>query len=228
MNKINVLDFATLDLGSAKPISVPMETIEVVVTAEDMVQDYADAFVKEAIRKNPLRAEQVNLTTQEMRDYAKFLLVKRIECVHGECGDWRRLKSLWIPVFLQYSLRMIGEVKITDRGLRIMPIVENDEIISLEEALQISNKIAYFESDLNMVQDAMPRDNSGDESVMSTALIAGYVRSMEEVSHASDTYVSAFLGMKIKEEQAFSVLYRVQYDDVQFIRAVLTSDHRLF
>lgn len=228
MSKNNVMDYHTLDLGTGAPTSVRMEVVKVEVTAEDMVADYARAFVKETYRVAPARAEQVKLSEDEMVNYAKFLLVKRIECVEDNCKDWRRLKSLYIPVFLQYALRMIGKVVIRKRGLTLVPVMTDRTTITLEEALAISNKVGAFEDDLQLVQDAMPRDNSGDVNVMSTALIAGYVRSMVEVEHVSDTYISAFLGMKLMEEQAFAVLYRVQYDDIEFIRSALTLNKRLF
>lgn len=224
----NVKDFQTLDLGTGAPTSVRMEVVKVEVTAEDMVSDYARAFVREAYRVAPARAEQVKLLESEAIAYAKFLLVKRIECVEDNCKDWRRLKTLFIPVFLQYALRMIGKVVIRKRGLTLVPDMTDRTTITLEEALAISEKIGAFEDDLQLVQDAMPRDISGDVNVMSTALIAGYVRSMTEVQHVSDTYISAFLGMKLAEEQAFAVLYRVQYDDVDFIRTALTLNKRLF
>lgn len=224
----NVKDFQTLDLGTGAPTSVRMEVVKVEVTAEDMVSDYARAFVREAYRVAPARAEQVKLLESEAIAYAKFLLVKRIECVEDNCKDWRRLKTLFIPVFLQYALRMIGKVVIRKRGLTLIPDMTDRTTITLEEALAISEKIGAFEDDLQLVQDAMPRDISGDVNVMSTALIAGYVRSMTEVQHVSDTYISAFLGMKLAEEQAFAVLYRVQYDDVDFIRTALTLNKRLF
>lgn len=224
----NIMDYQTLDLGTGAPTSVPMEIVKVNVTADDMVVDYAKAFVKEAYRVAPLRAQQVNLTEEEMVQYAKFLLVKRLECVEDNCKDWKRLKTLYIPVFLQYALRMIGKVVIRKRGLTLIPDMSDRGTITLAEAYAISEKVGAFEDDLQLVQDAMPRSIEGDANVMSTALIAGYVRSMSEVEHVADTYVTAFLGMKLAEEQAFGVLYRVQYDDIEFIRSALTSNRKLF
>lgn len=221
------MDFATLDLGSNAPISVPMATIEVEVTSQDMVKDYADSFVKEANRVSPELNAQVGLTAKEMEDYAQYLLIQRIAYVDGNCPEWRHLKTLYIPVFLQFALRMIGVVVIRDRGLTLRPVIEEKTEMTWEQAHAISEKVGSFEGRLQIVLDAMPREDTGDESVMSTALIAGYVRSMRKVDHVADTYVSAFLGMKLHEEQAFSVLYRVQYDDIDFIRTALTQNRKL-
>jgi hypothetical protein len=63
---------------------------------------------------------------------------------------------------------------------------------------------------------------------MTSALIAGYVRSIEPVGHVISTYVAAFMGLKLREEMSFKVLYRVQYDDLQFIASTLATQKGLF
>lgn len=223
MEKSNV-PFSGLDLGSAKPISVPMETITVVIGTKNLMGNYAKAFIKEADRVNPLRLQQTQLTSDEMVAYSEYLLTKRIECVRGECTDFRKLKQLYIPVWIQYNLAMIGEVVIRDKGLRMVPVMEHPSEMTFEDALKISDKVGMLEDDLQMVKDAMPRKESGDPDVMTTALIAGYVRSMEKVEHVSSTYVTAFLGMKLREEAAMKILYRIQYDDLEFIATALSRE----
>lgn len=226
-NQTNVSTFATLDLTGAQPTSVPMETIHVQVTADNLLGSYAHAFVQEAKRVAPLRAEQVQLTDAEMESYCQFLLYQRVLCAQDRCELFRKLKVLYIPVWIQYNLSMIGEVIIREKGLRFIPEMEEPGV-TFEQALQISNKVGAFERDLQIVQDAMPRSNKGDLDVMSAACIAGYVRSLEKVQHVASTYVNAFLGMKLREEAAMRVLYRIQYDDVAYIASVLTSERRIF
>lgn len=222
-----------IDNEDLNAISVPMETVEVIVSSKELMSDYAKAFVREAKRVNPQRWEQVQLTEEEMVAYSKFLLVQRIKSVNDECTDWRKLKRLYIPVFLQYTLRMIGIVTMRDIGLRMVPVLSEDDVdtITVEEALAISEKISYWDTvsdGLSLVVDAMPRSREGDESVMSTAMIAGYARSIKKVKHVVDTYVTKFLNMKLKEELAFKVLYRVQYDDADYIATALTGSWRRF
>jgi hypothetical protein len=217
--------FETLDLtNNSKPTSVRTEMIEVEVGTDSLVGDYAHSFIAEAHRVAPLSAEKVNLTDKEITNYCDFLLAKRIEQVHENCPEWRKLKTLWVPVFIQYVLRMIGRVDIFERGLTMMPTMEKDDIITLPEAFAISEKLGSLSRDLQMVQDAMPRSIYGDKDVMTSAMIAGYARSMEDVGHVSATYVAAFLGAKLKNEVAFKVLYRVQYDDAEFIRTALIAN----
>ena len=219
--------FVNLDLGTTKPTTVPMETINVVING-DLVSDYGRAFVSEAKRVNPLKAEQVQLTAEEVDAYSRYLITKRIESIHGNCDDFRKLKTLYIPVWIQYNLAMIGRVVMRDRGLTINPIEEQPSSMTFEEAIKISEKIGAFEDDLQVVQDAMPRSSDGDRDVMSTALIADYVRSLTPVTHVASTYITAFMGMRLKEESAMAVLYRVQYDDVQYIATALTSQRGLY
>lgn len=227
MTNCNASTFASLDLGSAKPTSVPMETVEVSVEG-DLFGNYATAFVKEAFRKNPLRAEQINLTASEVDAYSRFLLTERIKSIRGECPEFRKLKVLYIPAWIQYNLSMIGEVLIRDRGLRLIPTEDEPSSMTLEQAIEISEKIGMLIDDLQIVQDAMPRSSEGDLDVMSTALIAGYMRSLNPVKHVASTYASAFMGLKLKEEMAFAALYRVQYDDFEYIASVLTTQKGLY
>lgn len=222
----NNASFSGLDFSS-KPNAVPMETIEVEVGCE-MFNDYAKAFLNEAMRKNPLLAERVQLSISEIEDYIKYLMIKRIECVQSSCSDYRKLKALAIPVWIQYNLAMLGEVKIRDKGIRLVPRTSFNTDMTFEQALEISRKIEMFIDDLQIVVDAMPRDIEGDHDVMMTALIAGYMRSIDRVAHPISTYVSAFMGFKLREEAAFKVLYRVQYDDIAFIASALTSRKELF
>lgn len=226
MQNSNVSAFSTLDLTGAKPTSGPLETIEVEISSESLLDSYAKAFVSESRRVAPLRAEQVGLTVEEMSKYCAFLLYQRVLCVRGECELFRKLKVLYIPVWIQYNISLIGEVVIRGKGLKFVPTMAKPDM-TFEEALAVSEKVGSFEDDLQIVQDAMPRSVQGDINVMTTAMIAGYVRAIEPVAHVAYTYVTAFLGMKLKQEAMFKVLYRSWYDDVDTIAALLTADKRI-
>lgn len=220
--------FKGLDIGSSKPTSIPNENVEVEIGSETLFGSYAKAFVAEARRVNPLRMEQIGLTVKEVEKYSQFLLERRIAYVSETCTDFRKLKALYIPSFIQYNLAMVGKLILRDDGLTLIPVYVGPKTISLEEAYAISEKIGSLENDLQIVQDAMPRDVLGDVDVMSTALVAGYVRSIRPVQHVASTYVTAFLGMKLRQEASFAVLYRVQYDDLNFISTALTTQKKLF
>jgi hypothetical protein len=106
--------------------------------------------------------------------------------------------------------------------------MDKESDMTLERAYQISEKIGSFERDLQIVRDAMPRSMDGNPDVMSSALIAGYVRSYKPVGHPAATYVTAFSNMKLRQEMALSALYRIQYDDVSFIQMALTTQKGLY
>lgn len=227
-NQTNKVSFEDLDLGTGKPTSVPVETVSVQISSLNLLGNYAQAFVKEAFRVNPLRAEQIELDESEVESYCHYLLTQRIAAVKGQCPEWRKLKALYIPSWIQYNLSMIGVVTIRHKGLRLVPEMESPSTMTYEQALSISEKIGMLIDDLQIVQDAMPRGDEGNIDVMSSALIADYVRALEPVEHVASTYVTAFLGMKLKEEAAMQVLYRVQYDDYAFIASALTTQRGLY
>lgn len=228
-DRTNVTNYATFNLSdSISPTGIEMEQIHVEISNENLFGDFGRAFVSEAARVAPLMADKVKLTEQEMEDYINFLTHRRIQVINQSCTDFHRLKVLYIPSWIQYNLSMIGKVILRDVGLELIPVFSSYNLISLEKAYAISNKIAAFEGKLQIVQDAMPRSIYGDKDVMSTAMIAGYVRSLFPVEHVASTYVTAFMGMKLREEQAMGVLYRVQYDDINYIRSALTLQKELY
>lgn len=198
------------------------------LSTDNLIGDFAKAFVNETYRVNPLRAEQVKLTAEEVQQYAHYLMTKRIQVVNNDCPDFRKLKVLYIPSWIQYCLAMVGRLVRRDIGLMIVPEMETPSTMSFEEAVKISDRIGAFEDDLQVVKDAMPRSIDGNEDVMSTALVADYVRAIKPVQHVASTYVTAFLGMKLKQEMAFQALYRVQYDDFEYVASVLTSAKEIF
>jgi len=221
-------EFEKLNFGTGQPTSVPMEEVEVAMSVGDLVANFANAFVQEASRVNYHRARQVGLTAEEVTAYCNYLLTKRIEVVNNTCSDFRSLKVLVMPAFIQYCLAMVGRVVKRDFGLTIVPVAASPSNLTFNEALTISRKIEMFIDDLRIVVDAMPRSVFGDEDVMSTALIAGYVRSMKKVDHVASTYVAAFMGFQLKRETAFGALYRVQYDDLEYITQAMMYQKGLY
>lgn len=219
--------FASIDLGTGLPTAVPMEIVEVVIQPKILIGDYAIAFLKECERTQPLRALTHGLTQEEIYDYCVFLLDARIKSVTSYVPQFSRLKVLAIPAFIQYCLENVGKVVRNDVGLTMIPVLDESKVITFEQALAISDKISSFEDTLVILKDAMPRSPEGNQEVMSTALIAGYVRAQMKVSPVS-SYVSAFLGLKLRKENDFQILYRVQYDDLEYIRMALTTQRGLF
>jgi len=219
--------FQDIDLGTGLPTSVPMEIVEVEIQPSVLIGDYAIAFLKECERTQPLRATTHGLTKDEIFNYCVYLLDARIKSVTSYVPQFSRLKVLAIPAFIQYCLENVGKVVRNDVGLTMIPVLAESEVITYEEALRISDKISSFEDTLVILKDAMPRSPEGNQEVMSTALIAGYVRAQMKVSPVA-SYVSAFLGLNLRKENDFRILYRVQYDDLEFIRMALTTQRGLF
>lgn len=232
-------DIRNLDFGSNPPIAADIVNVEVEIDSQGMVKDYAEAWTREAERKNPALWRVVGLTKEEMVAYVWYLMVMRVKIVNNERVERRFLSQMYIPAYIQQVLALIGEVTIRDKGLVLKPVVDltedesannhrNPKLLTDAEALAISEKIGAFEDHMYMMKKAMPLDIEGDREVMTTALIAGYVRSMEKLSHPALAYISAFLNFKLREEGVLSILYRVRYDDIEYIRLAMMHQKGLY
>lgn len=209
-----------------KPTTSDLDEIKVKIDPTLMLGDFAVAYEKELYRRNPTRAEQINLTAEELETYFKGIIAIRVKSVNSKVPDWRQAKELYIPTWIQFVISQIGQVIDTNRGLIITPVYEDSYDIS--SMLDTSSRLRAFEVDgVSMHKDAFPRDKEGDQDMMTMAVIGDYVKSMSETPHPIQSYVSAFIGAKLEEEAAFKVLYRVRYDDVKFIRAMLLHEESL-
>lgn len=225
--KTNTKDFGNKDFGT-KISTVKIENIEVTLNADLMIGDYAKAYSKELVRLNPVKANELNLTPSELHYYFTSLLKFRVAQVNETLDgkEWRKLKNLAIPSWIQHTISKIGIV--TDRkfGLRFMPTKVETNLSQEEYDINdISDRLLAFENDgLGLHIDAFPRDFDGDNEVMRMSILNDYVHSIKDDAHPASGYVAAFVGMKIVEEQAFSVLYRIRYDDVALIAHELIHD----
>lgn len=205
-----------------KPIPVAVETLSIQIATGATLIDFARAFVEEGYRKNPLLAERVNLTEEELLDYCNYLITKRVEVVNQQCKDWRQVSRLAMPCFVELVLTSIGKVDLRKQGIKIVPTVKDPSTLDYKSALEISSKIEAFEDDLAVVVGAMPGAEDGDPSVMTMAIINEYVRGMSSVDDPVAQYIVYFLQLTL-EEQLFDNLYRMQYDDVRTISAQIAS-----
>lgn len=216
--------FSNLDFGS-KPTTVKLETIDVTINPELIINDFASAYLKELHRRNPEKFEAVKLTEVELQEYFATLIRFRVLSIQPDRWvDWFRAKALYIPVWIQFCMAQVGIVIDRDRGLKFRPVMDDLEY-DMPKMLEISDKLQSFISDgVVLVKDAMPRGDEGDIETMSIALIEGYVMSQTKYSHPISSYVAAFLGFTLKREIDFKMLYRIRYDDVDFVRDMLLAE----
>lgn len=209
-----------------KPTTVKLDSIHVTIDTALMISDFAGAYVKELRRRNPIRFDAVELSEKDLDSYFKGLIAMRVDSVNDSLTCWREAKQLLIPAWIEFVMSSIGTVLDTDRGLKIIPTC--DEKYDIKEMQSISDKLRTFKSDgITLLQDAFPRTREGDVDTMSMAIIDNYVRAMSKDAHPIASYVAAFVGLKLKEQQAFEMLYRVRYDDVDYIKHMLLSNEEV-
>lgn len=218
-------NYSALDFGTV-PTTSELTEVKVKIEPETMVKPYATAYIAELQRRNPVKFSAIGLTEEELYFYFTQLLIIRVRSVEDKLTCWRQAKKLMIPDWIQFTLTQIGVAIDRNRGFKFVPVIDGE--VELDKALAISSKLESFEIDnVGMSQDAFPRETSGDLDTMSMAVIDGYVKGIN-VSHPISSYVSAFLGSKLMEEQAFSMLYRVRYDDIKFITQMLLHTKEVY
>lgn len=214
-----------LDFGT-KPTTEHLEEVVVKLDPTIMLGDFASAYHQELMRRNPIKLETSGITPEDLEEYFEGLLSIRISSVVGKSKFWRQAKQLFIPTWIEFVISRIGQFIDFDNGLKFIP--SYDKEIDIDKMLSLSIKLGSFISDgVSMHKDAFPRDIDGDKDVMSMAIIDDYVKSMSVTSHPISSYVSAFLGAKLEEETAFKILYRVRYDDINFIRSMILAEDSL-
>lgn len=223
---LNKDSFASLNFGT-KATTSSLETIVVSINSKMMLADYAKAYEVELFRRNPVRAKEVGVTEAELQKYFEGILAIRVASIGGDCKVWREAKALYIPSWIEFTISQIGEVIDVDRGLRFIPQFNAD--VDMNAMLETSDKLRSFISDgVAMSKDAFPRSSTGDIDTMSMAIIGDYVSSQTKDAHPIASYIAAFLGFKLQEEVNFRALYRVRYDDVNFIRAMLLREGSIY
>lgn len=210
------------------PVAADMEDIIIEINPTDFLDGYSRAFVFEAQRTNPIMFDSNPITEQEVSAYSTFLISERIKSVHNQCPDWKNLKLLWIPDWIQYVISLIGKFTNYEFGLKFTPILnESVEVIDIAEAFRISEKLSKYSTSMGMHKDAMPRGDEGDEDVMSCALISNRIKATKRLAHPESSYVAAFAGLTLRKEATMSILYRVSYDDINYIRNDFLSNKKI-
>ena len=233
------------------PTNGNYDTINVSVDFEKIVSGYAQAYAHELHRRNPLRYEASKLNEESLEFYFKYLIWIRLQCVHDSCTEFRRVRALMVPDWIAFILDKLGEAFYPKMGLHIVPTCPSEveflkclkvekalslkdkapkeiSVLLFGDALDISTRLRAFRDDgVGMSDNAFPRSKEGDAEVMSTMLIDDYVKSIKEVTPIK-TYVSAFLGLNMLGSHAWDALFRIRYDDIEYIRDRLIHEESLF
>lgn len=229
MKNNDVAKFQKIDYGTRVSTS-EFTTITVEINPKIIIAGYAKATLTEMSRMNPVRYDSIKneVNEEKMFQYFSFLISKRVEYVEGVVSEWRSIRQLWMPAWIQFAISCVGEVIIPETGLKFVPVM-GKSTMTLDEASAISNILRLFKVDgLSVIDDGFPRTRDGEKDTMSVALIGDGLQGVWPVDHPIYTYVSAFLGFKLMESTTYNLLYRIKYDDINYIAHSLLHDERLF
>ena len=194
-----------------------------------MFSDYAKAYYGEIQRRNIRKLESSELSVEELETYFKSLFIIRIKSL-GISGfkEWRQARQLYIPAWIQLIISKYGVLNKPEFGIRIVPTIDGN--VNVNDLLVTSNKLSSFMDDgMFMVKDGFPRETDGDVDVMMMAVFENQVRGIIRPDNPSPLaqLVTAFTNAKIEQDTTLKALYRISYDDVDFIKSMLLNDRRL-
>lgn len=212
------------DYGLDEPTARDLVHIEVLISTESLLGDYARAFITECTRLNPLLAREVKLKPDVVLQYCQFLVQRRIAIVNETITDYHKVRQLLIPYWIENCLAQIGRVWIRELGYLLTPVYPHEEVITFEEARAISDQLSFFEDKLEMARRVMPREREGSPDVMSLALLTAEVVGLREKRSTPQAVVmSRFLGLKLLQESTFEILYRVNYGDLKTVSSAAST-----
>jgi len=219
--------FEDLDYGS-RSYGISVEELSLTFNLS-MFSDYAKAYYGEIQRRNIRKLESSELSVEELETYFKSLFIIRIKSL-GISGfkEWRQARQLYIPAWIQLIISKYGVLNKPEFGIRIVPTI--DGTVNVNDLLVTSNKLSSFVDDgMFMVKDGFPRETEGDVDVMMMAVFENQVRGIIRPDNPSPLaqLVTAFTNAKIEQDTTLKALYRISYDDVDFIKSMLLNDRRL-
>jgi len=230
MNMKRATNFQNIDYGT-RVSTTEIHTITVKIDPNMILGDYAKATLAEMSRMNPTRYSAISkrLSGVRLHEYFTYLLSCRISYVRNESKDWRLVRQFWMPAWIQFAIACVGEVLVSESGLKFVPTMDELENFGIEDAFEISDILRSFKVDgLSVLDDGFPRTREGEKDTMSVSLIGDSIKGIWPVTHPIYTYVSGFLGFKLLESNTYAILYKLRYDDVNFIAHSLLHDERLF
>lgn len=222
INKKNNFGFGNFNPGEIKTTPMELETIEVSFERAAIFDTFIQAFMYKIEIDGSHIQRHVQLTEEEATYYFEYLLHKRVEFLVGRKVNFDLLNQLWVPAFVETALAMIGKYVNLERNFQVVPVLTAERDFDEDRIRAIGMKFMRLKDVTNMVEGGLCRRKEGDAEVMTTACIAGFVRSMSEVSSPIMTYFTGFLNTKIVEEASFKMLYRVQYDDILRMQGIFS------
>lgn len=210
--------FESANLSSPTPVDI--ETISVTVSgATDMAARYADAFIRELERKSVPVAKQLAFTGDELVSYFNWTLKQRVAIANNDKVNTRILRMLWIPAFWSIVLNSVGTVWDRDAGLKIVPVFDGSDVITDEQAVEISNRLQYASEVITVVQ-GFCLTPGGDADMMMCALINHTVKSISKVPSVKEV-IAAYLASTV--DTKFNLLYRYSMDNLSFVSQAADS-----
>lgn len=213
--------FGLKDISDRTPKDFVQVNID--INPKDLLLDFADAFSEELFRLQPRLVDKMQLSSKELSSYFKGVLYLRVLDVNGKNKFHRQERLLLVPAWIEYAISQIGIVTDSMYGLTFIPEMELEDF-SIDDMIETSHKLSYYkDAGVELLENVYPRTNEGSESFMTMAVIKSKVCSYKKDADPLSVYLSAFLSSTLEERSALESLYRIEYQDVDYVRQVLRT-----
>lgn len=209
-----------------------------------LFEQFAKGLEADLQRRNWKLFDNSNISVEDLFKYLALPLVYRISDFEGVpknetnsfkyYGDLPRhqVNNLNYPFWIEHVVAQVGIAVDYDYGLKFVPQLllteevnlhlDRDKIIAIHHLLG-----AYEEYGLALVTNVLPKGTEGNIDVMAMTIIEDIVKSYKHL-HPAGSYVAAFLGNKIAQQKEWSSLFRVSYEEVEYIRTQFQISSHLY
>lgn len=239
-------NFKTFLVEMAQNTQTKAAKLEQVPVKMDLLlfEQFAKGLEADLKRRNWQLFDKSGISVDDLFKYLALPLVYRISDFEGVpkhetnsfkyYGDLPRhqVNNLNYPFWIEHVVAQVGIAVDYDYGLKFVPqLILNEEVqltLSREKIIDIHHLLgAYEEHGLAVVTNVLPKGTEGNIDVMAMTIIEDIVKSYKHL-HPAGSYVAAFLGNKIAQAKEWSALFRVSYEEVEYIKTQFQISSHLY
>lgn len=174
------IDTSFLAAGSEGLVAMPdgEAIVQVQINLEQAFEDWITNFYETAEATVAASGGQFLLTIEEFRLYVRTLIASRIDFVNSRRAIVGPTEEVRVPTFLHVTLQALGKVESEEMGVWLIPVYDETmgPLLSLDEVLSISNRLAPLEWVGYQMARGYDRDKRGAFDLMAMQFILDGVR----------------------------------------------------
>lgn len=180
--------------------------------ASSVLKKYISELYQALEAEALVRGGRMTFDNEAFIRYVATIIKSRIDYVNNKHAILRFDDKVRVPAFLSVALEQIGKVEIPEKGISLIPVYSGEtELLTQEEALALSRKLAYFENHGFRFATGYSREREGEVGFMTMELIENKVMCDTNTHHPVYGVLAGFFEVtglvKVLGAQAFRVKY---------------------